>query len=61
MAMATFYSGVHIDEPDGQDVNSATYYGYHDGAMPEREEQAASDWKLSEADESSSCVVDGTV
>jgi hypothetical protein len=29
--------------------------------MSKREEQAASDWKLSEADKSSGCVVDGTV
>jgi len=36
-------------------------YDYHDGAMPEREEQAAGDGKLPEANESSGCVVDGTV
>jgi len=36
-----------------------THYGYYDGTMPEREEQATGDWKLSEADESSSRVVDG--
>ncbi len=36
-----------------------TYHGYYDGTMPEREEQATGDWKLTEADESSSRVVDG--
>jgi hypothetical protein len=61
MAMATFYSRVHIDEPGVRDVNFATHYGYDDGAMSKRKEQAASDWKLTEADESSGCVVDGAV
>ena len=42
-------------------MNFATYDGYDDCAMSEREEQTASDWELSEADESSSRVVDGTV
>lgn len=41
--------------------NTATHNHYYDGAMPKGEEQATSDWKLSEADESSGCVVDGTV
>ena len=59
--MATFYSGAHIDESYRHDVNFATYYSYDDRAVSEREEQAASDWKLSEADKSSGCVVDGTV
>jgi hypothetical protein len=41
-------------------VNFTTHYCYDDGAMAEREEQATGDWKLSEANESSSRVVDGT-
>lgn len=41
-------------------IDVATYYGYYDGAVPEREEQAASDRKLSKADKTSSCVVDST-
>ena len=41
------------------DVKLATHHDYNDGAMPEREEQAAGDWKLSEADESPGRVVDG--
>ena len=38
MAMATFYSGAHIDEPYRHDVNFATYHSYDDGAMSKREE-----------------------
>lgn len=37
-----------------------SHYCYHNGAMAEREEQTAGDWKLSETDESSGCIVDGT-
>lgn len=40
---------------------ASTHYSYYDGAVPEGEEQAASDWKLSEADKPSSRVVDGTL
>jgi hypothetical protein len=43
------------------DASFATHYSYYNSAMSEREEQAACDWKLSEADESSGCVVDGTI
>lgn len=42
-------------------VNSVTHYDYYNGAVPEREEQAAGDWKLSEADKPPSRVVDSTV
>lgn len=41
------------------DVKFTTHHDYYDGAMPEREEEAAGDWKLSEADESPGRVVDG--
>jgi hypothetical protein len=38
---------------------TSTHHDYYDGAMPEREEEAAGDRKLSEADESPGRVVDG--
>jgi len=49
-----------IDLIDHMGANGDGYvHDYYDGAMPEREEEAAGDRKLSEADESPSRVVDG--
>lgn len=41
------------------DVKLATHHDYYDGTMPEREEQAAGNWKLSKANESPGRIVDG--